>query len=239
MEAWAQAFAQIANSPVGLATGIAGLGLGLLFFALWRTSLRLGFSLAGDPDAGGNFTAWAGLGPVRIDWEKQSGHPAQQTLRVLGVRVSRRSRGARPDRKKPRTARKNAKTKGPSRALRYFLHHWNLGDVGSFAWRRRRDIRLSPFEGRVEFGFAEPERTGEVYGALCVLTGVVPPLRADADGSIRTPDFALFPEWSLRDRLAGHAKAGLEIRVVRAAIATLFFLLTHWHPARRRLVLHA
>lgn len=237
MEAWAQVFAQVANSPVGLAAGIAGLGL--LFLALWRTSLRLGFALAGDPDAGGSFTAWARLGPVRVDWHKHSGEPVGQTLRVLGVRVRSRPRATGPRHKKPRTPPKPAKARDPSQALRYFLRHWSLSDVASFAWRRRRDIQLSPLEGRVEFGFAEPERTGEVYGALCVLTGVLPPLRADADGSIRTPRLALFPEWSLRDRLAGHAKAELKIRVVRAGIATLIFFLTHWHPARRRLVLHA
>ncbi len=238
MEAWAQAFAPVANSPVELAVGIGALGGVLLFLALWRTSLRLGFALAGDPEAGGNFTAWAGLGPVRIDWRKHSGEPAQSTLRVVGIRLGRR-RGSGPRRKKSRTAPKPAKAKNASSARTYFLRHWSLAEVGSFAWKRRRDIQFSPLKGRVEFGFAEPERTGEAYGALCVLTGVIPPLRAGADGSIRTEDFALSPEWSLKDRLAGNARAEVRIRVVRAGVATLFFLLTHWHPARRRFALHA
>ncbi len=238
MEAWAQVFAPVANSPVELAVGIAALGGILLSLALWRTSLRLGFALAGDPEAGGNFVAWARLGPVRIDWHKHSGEPARSTLRIVGIRLGRR-RVRRPRRKKSRTAPKPAKAKNSSSARAYFLRHWNLAEAGSFAWKRRRDIRFSPLEGRVEFGFAEPERTGEAYGALCVLTGVLPPLRADADGSIRTTDFSLSPEWSLKDHLAGEARAEVQIRVVRAGIATLFFLLTHWHPARGRFALHA
>ncbi|MED5261703.1 MAG: hypothetical protein VX574_04835 [Myxococcota bacterium] len=238
MDAWAQVFAPVANSPVELAVGIAALGGIVLFLALWRTSLRLGFALAGDPEAGGSFTAWARLGPVRIDWRKHSGEPARSTLRILGIRLGRR-RVSRPRRKKSGTAPKPAKAKNSSSARAYFLRHWNLAEVGSFAWKRRRDIRFSPLKGRVEFGFAEPERTGDAYGALCVLTGVIPPLRADAEGSVRTADFALSPDWSLKDRLAGDARAEVQIRVVRAGIASLFFLLTHWHPARRRFALHA
>ena len=239
MDAWAQVFASIAQSPGEFAAGLAAVCGFLFFVALWRTALRLDLALAGDPENGGHLTASVRLGPLRIDWQKHSGQPARRTLRLLGLRMARAPRVSKPHAEKSANAPKKAKTRGSSRAPKYFLRHWNLGEVGAFLWRRRRDIRISPLEGRIEFGFAEPERTGETYGALCALTGVIPPLRAEADGSIRAGDLSIRPDWSLEDRLAGHARGGLEIRVGRAAIATLFFLVTHWHPARRGLFRHA
>lgn len=240
MEAWGTLSAWIQDTPEWLAGAGAALALSILVVALWRASLRLGVSLAGDPEAGGSLEAWAKLGPWRADWQKRTGEPARQSLRFFGLRVrSRQGASQRPRKKAERDSPKPAKKGGAWQSFRFLLRHWDLRELGAFAWKRRRDFRIRGLAGRAEFGFSEPEHTGEIYGALCVLTAVLPPLRADADGSVRTDEFALFPDWSLQDRLAGRVEAGMEIRVVRALVATLFFFATHWHRARRHWLSHA
>ena len=240
MEAWGTFSTWVQNAPALTGTAAAGLALALLAVATWRTSLHLGLSLSSDPETGRSLYAWGKLGPLRVQWQKQIGQPTRQTIHFLGMRVRTREGGRSPSRKPPRAEPSKSTKKGRTgQSLRFFLSHWHLREVGAFVWRRRRDFRVHGLEGHIEFGFAEPERTGEVYGALCALTGVIPPLRAEADGSIRTDHLALFPDWSLQDRLTGRIEAGIEIRIVRTAIATLFFFLTHWHPARRHGMLHA
>lgn len=229
-------------STGGLA--LAALGL-LLLIALWRTRLRLGAAAQGGIGSGVHLEAWIRLGPVSLRVLREKGGHSHRVMTLAGIRcfdrplaASAKSSRKAKSKKAKTQARKAASGPSPLDRLRQVRRHWSLLEIAQFAWSRRKDFQFHALSGRVEIGFEEPEYTGEFYGACCSLTPIVPRMVAGDDGSILAADLAIVPDWSLKDHLAGHIQLGMDIRVIRLACATAWFLLTHWHrapsPSRRR-----
>ena len=90
--------------------------------------------------------------------------------------------------------------------------------VARFASRARRHVRVRRLAGRVEFGCEEPALTGLLFGYLAAIRSVI-----DPDGALE-----LLPDWTFRNCCDGWLRAGLDIFVLRLALAVCVFLVLRY-----------
>lgn len=222
--------------PLAMGAGSLVLALALVLWA-WRASLSLGLVVDGDIDEAGTVRAFVKLGALRVEQRRDLHGKSHRSLHVLGLRL--RDRPVKPSKKPKRSDSTRASAKRLWRTFRFIVRHWDLRDLGLLVLRTRRHIHFRRLRGEAWFGFAYPERTGELYGALCALSAAVPGIEAKGDGSIAVAKLALFPDWSVRDSLGGRFEVGLDIRWVALIVTSAWFLATHWHRARRLGFAHA
>lgn len=217
-----------------VAGGTAVVLLGLVIF-VWRLKLSFGVSAAGKLGFGGHFEAWGRLGFVGMVLVRDVDGRRHRAITIGGQRWFDRTVTS----KKKRPAKARSQRSKPKRGasgfdwFRFVRRHWSLWKLARFAWQRRVDFRFHALSGHVEVGFEEPNHTGEFYGAFCALTPLVPSLSTRDDGAIQAGDLCLSPDWSLEDHIAGNLRVGMDIRIIRLAFMTLWFLLTRWHRAPR------
>ena len=226
--------ALLASHPWAWAAGAAG-GIALAFsIALWRTKLALGVEAEGRLGSGGRLEAWLRFGFVGLVLVRDADGRRHRAITLARRRWFDRAlvRAKTKPGKKRRDAPRQGRKAGFN-GVRFIRRHWRLLELARFAWRRRVDFHIHALAGRVEVGFEQPDHTGELYGAFCALTPVVPGLAARHDGAIQAGGLTLIPNWSLEDHLAGHLRIGVDIRLVRLAFMTACFLATHWRRGPR------
>lgn len=116
---------------------------------------------------------------------------------------------------------KPAKPGDGRRRFARLRRHYALGELVAFLRGALRHVRVETLEGRVDYGFSDPARTGTTYGIASALLAALGP-RARVQ---------VVPSWTFENRCVADVRLDVRIPAARLLLATGWFLLTHY---RRR-----